>query len=380
MHIVVSCAALHAAHKDLAKVVKKNKDEPVFEKVALRAEGRELILEGTDNVTGLRITERAQVYDAGEVAVHIQEFRSLVEGLKLDGADEVEIVQDPNSFKLTCSTPDGSWTVYGDSAKNLPVIPKIEDCSTGFFLNTKTLGRIVKRFAAFPANVHMFPDVLFEREGAVLRAVATDSVYLLIEDCLTEEAAPPEGFNVRVPFDALVATSKLFNKDGSAARLSVGENTMGLSFGSREVMIRLSERAFPHYREIVKAAYRGGSYTETTADRAAFEKGMRVLRTAMKGHEKPFVVLQAEEGGDTLMAASRVEDGRGGATRKIPAKIDGPRCRAGFNVTYLLAFCSAQEKAVKEIRLRVAAEKAPAIFTSDGTEGFFSMILMPVNL
>ncbi|MFG3287702.1 MerR family transcriptional regulator [Streptomyces sp. NPDC048179] len=216
------------------------------------------------------------------------------------------------------------------------------------------------RFAASTdPELPMLAGVLFDIEGEMLHAVATDRYRMAVARA---RVAGYDGSRVQVVVPSPLADAMRALLDGEGpARLSLDGDRVTLEAGDRQAAGRHLDHDFPDYRRLLPRVGGRRTVVEVAAFRQDLETGP----------------VRSGEAGAPDLSVLRVEDG-GAVT--LCADVDEDPNRVAVNREFLLAALAALAAGARDrLVLEFGAPTAPIAVRRPGDEGAFSL-LMPVRL
>lgn len=352
-----------------AKAIPGSTTEQMLLDVLVEAEGGGLTLYATDNRISIRQTLSGEVPDGGAVAVPGSLFNELLQSLGTIAAEQVQ-VEVSDRHRLTIDCGDAHYEIGGHDPKGFPYVPPFEG-GIAFSMPSADLRAMIRQVCIVAGTGYasqQFDEVLFEIKDGELTMVATDSVRLSIRRWKPESGELPD-VDVRLPIHALQELGKVLGPDGDTL-IKLGDDAVAFHFGGTEFRARLSDKAFPNYRQILPKS----SALKATVETRAFQDAIKgILPLARETKQK--VHLEFAEGQLQLLCVSP-EVGR--AQRAIPAEIDGDPLELAFNARFLLDFLAVigSEKVSFEATSSVHPSKLQPVGLGDE----YVYILMPINI
>lgn len=352
-----------------AKAIPSSTTEPMLLDVLVEAEGSEVRLFATDNRISIRQSLSGDVSDKGSVAVPGTLFNELLQSLSTIDSEEVSL-EATDRHRVTIDCGDAHYEIGGHDPKGFPYIPPFEG-GTSFSMPSPDLRSALRQVCVVSGTGfagQQFDEVLLEVKEGTLTMVATDSVRLSIRRWRPKQGELPE-LDVRAPIHALQELGKVLGPDGDTL-VQVGDDAVAFHFGGTEFRARLSDKAFPNYRQIMPKS----SSMRAELDTRAFSDALKgILPLAREMKQK--VHLKFAEGRVEILCVSP-EIGR--AQRAVPAKVDGDGLELAFNARFLLDYLNVS--GAEKVAFEATSSVHPSKLQPVGGDEEYVYILMPINL
>lgn len=352
-----------------AKAIPGSTTEQMLLDVLVEAQEGGLTLFATDNRISIRQTLSGDVPETGSVAVPGSLFNELLQSLGTIAADDVKIEVD-DRHRLTIDCGDAHYEIGGHDPEGFPYVPPFEG-GTSFSMPSTDLRTMIRQVCIVAGTGYasqQFDEVLMEIKEGRLTMVATDSVRLAIRHWKPDDGELPE-LDVRVPIHALQELGKVLGPDGDTL-IRVGADAVAFHFGGTEFRARLSDKAFPNYRQILPKS----SSLKAAVDARSFADALKgILPLAREMKQK--VHLKFDEGQLEILCVSP-EIGR--AKRAIPAELDGETLELAFNARFLLDYLAVL--GADRVAFEATSSVHPSKLQPVGLDGEYIYILMPINI
>lgn len=333
MHLTIDKASLVGALAKMQSVVERRNTLPILSNVLFSARKGELELTATDLEVGLRGLYPAKVSTPGRIALQARKIFDVIREMP-DGPIGLEL-KDNHWVEVTGGK--ARFSLVGLDPEKFPPLPIPEDLKV-FKIAAAVLGDLIDKTAfcasTDEARVNL-NGVLFERAEAggdpCLRMVATDGHRLALRDHLItpDRAIDFEG-RVLIPRKGVGEIKKLVDEAEGDLEMGFSENSCVVGHGAQTLVIRLIDKEFPDYNQVIP--------DEGVRE---IEIGVEALRDALRrvsvlATDKTKAVKFAFEG-ETLTLSSTNTDMEEG-TEEIAINYGGAPLTVGFNAKYLIEF------------------------------------------
>lgn len=370
MRLTAPKSELLQAIQAVAKAIPSASAEPMLQDVLFEAEASGLQAFATDNRISIRQKFKGEVADTGSIAIPGALFAELVSSLASVQVQDVRI-ETNDRFRVSIECGDAQYEIGGHDPKGFPYIPPFEG-EQRFTIPSaelKTLLRQVTIVAGSGFQGATFEEVAVESEEGLLTFVSTDSVRLAIRKWKSGGTKLPS-LDIRVPMHALQELAKVLGSDGETT-VQVGEDAIAFHFGGTEFRARLSERAFPNYRQILPTSHA----LKATIDVRAFSDAVKgVLPLAKEMKQKVHLKVDPQGMVEVLCVSPEI----GKARRQLPATVEGKMLELAFNARFLLDYLSAVS--TEKVELYATSSVHPAKLQPAGAGDEYVYLLMPINL
>jgi DNA polymerase III subunit beta len=303
---------------------------PVLAHVLLdAAPGRGLTVSATDLDVGLSGTYKAEVTEAGAVAVHARQLYEIVKTLP---SGNLQINRQENNW-IEIKSGSSRFRLVGMAADEFPALPT-QTQSKKFKVPAQKLSLMIDRTlfcVSSDDNRHNLSGIFCEAGGGnVLRMVATDGHRLAMAE---------EKFDAPIPIDAgLIVPRKGFqelkrvlsdaNEPIDTVELGFSGNSGVINAGSVTLSTRLVEGQFPDYGQVIP---KSASKT-IKVNRHNLAEALK--RVSILSQSRSWGVRLTFREGVMEMLAEDPELGEAQETVDIQYK--GPALTIGFNARYIL--------------------------------------------
>jgi DNA polymerase-3 subunit beta len=346
-------------------VVERRQTMPVLANVLLSVQTGRLSITATDLEVELVAGTDVTVQQAGDITVPgrklLDILRALPEKLTVSMVAEGEkvIIKAGRSRFSLATLPASEFPVIDDiSAQQKVQIPRQE------------LQRLLEKthFSMAQQDVRYYLNgMLFEIDGQVLRAVATDGHRLaLCEASLVARAKTSQ--QVIVPRKGVLELQRILGDDG-VAELAIGTNHVRAQIGDVRFTSKLIDGRFPEYSRVIPAA----PANAIKADRDTLRQALQ--RTAILSNEKYRGIRITVKKNVVTVQAHNPEQEE--AEEEIEVGYDGSDLEVGFNVNYLLDALAVIDGV--EVELGLTDSNSSCLIQSPGS-GSARYVVMPMRL
>jgi DNA polymerase-3 subunit beta len=209
--------------------------------------------------------------------------------------------------------------------------------------------------------------MLFEIDGQVLRAVATDGHRLaLCEAGLSAKARTSQ--QVIVPRKGVLELQRILGEDG-IAEIAIGTNHVRAQIGEVRFTSKLIDGRFPEYSRVIPSS----PANAIKADRDSLRQALQ--RTAILSNEKyRGIRISVKKNVMTVQAHNPEQEE---AEEEIEVQYEGGDLEVGFNVNYLLDALAAIDGV--EVELGLTDSNSSCLIRSPGNASA-RYVVMPMRL
>ncbi|MBB1477679.1 DNA polymerase III subunit beta [Shewanella sp. SG41-3] len=346
--------------------VERRHNLPILANLLVEVSEYSLKLTGTD----------LEVELVGQAAIHgdIDVGRTTVPAKKL-----LDIVKSlPEQSELKVEQQDNKWLLRSGRSRfslaTLPAedYPNVEafQADIEFSLKQGVLKSIIDstQFSMANQDVRYYLNgLLFETEGNVLRAIATDGHRLALSHRTLEVTLPEK--QVIVPRKGVVEMARLLDSDDQDITIAIGDNAIRAVTSSAVFTSKLVDGRFPDYRRVLP---KGGNKV-VIASRNQLKQAL--TRASILSNEKFRGVRIQLESGLLKITANNPEQEE--AEEIIDVEYDSDNLEIGFNVSYLLDVLN--NLASDEVRITLIDGNSSALIENHKEEDSM-YVVMPMRL
>ncbi|GGP98194.1 DNA polymerase III subunit beta [Shewanella ulleungensis] len=346
--------------------VERRHNLPILANLLVEVSEDSLKLTGTD----------LEVELVGQAAIHgdISIGRTTVPAKKL-----LDIVKSlPEQSELKVEQQDNKWLLRSGRSRfslaTLPAedYPNVEafQADIEFSLKQGVLKSIIDstQFSMANQDVRYYLNgLLFETEGNVLRAIATDGHRLALSHRTLDTTLPEK--QVIVPRKGVVEMARLLDSDDQDITIAIGDNAIRAITSSAVFTSKLVDGRFPDYRRVLP---KGGNKI-VIASRNQLKQAL--TRASILSNEKFRGVRIQLEPGLLKITANNPEQEE--AEEIIDIDYDSDKLEIGFNVSYLLDVLN--NLASDDVRITLIDGNSSALIENHKEEDSM-YVVMPMRL
>ncbi|MCL1114268.1 MULTISPECIES: DNA polymerase III subunit beta [Shewanella] len=346
--------------------VERRHNLPILANLLVEVSEDSLKLTGTD----------LEVELVGQAAIHgeIEIGRTTVPAKKL-----LDIVKSlPEQSELKVEQQDNKWLLRSGRSRfslaTLPAedYPNVEafQADIEFSLKQGVLKSIIDstQFSMANQDVRYYLNgLLFETEGNVLRAIATDGHRLALSHRNVDVTLPEK--QVIVPRKGVVEMARLLESDDQDITIAIGDNAIRAITSSAVFTSKLVDGRFPDYRRVLP---KGGNKV-VIASRNQLKQAL--TRASILSNEKFRGVRIQLEPGLLKITANNPEQEE--AEEIIDIEYDSDKLEIGFNVSYLLDVLN--NLASDDVRITLIDGNSSALIENHKEEDSM-YVVMPMRL
>lgn len=346
-------------------VVERRQTMAILSHVLLHVEDGRLSITATDLEVELIAEADVDMKASGEVTVPGRKFYDICRALPDSCTVEISV----SGSRLTLKAGRSRFTLSTLQAGDFPVVEEIAGQHT-IELKQEDLHWLIEKtqFSMAQQDVRYYLNgLLFETEGKVLRAVATDGHRLALAEVeLSAKATKDE--QVIVPRKGVLELGRLLDGEGKLT-LILGSNHIRVELDGVQLTSKLIDGRFPDYGRVIPAK----APNLVKADRDLLRQALQ--RTGILSNEKyRGIRLELDKGTVTVSANNPDQEE---ATESVEIGYDGDQMEIGFNVNYLQEALGAV--ASEEVELHITDSNSSCLIVSPETDRV-KYVVMPMRL
>ncbi len=346
-------------------VVERRQTMAILSHVLLRVEGNRLSITATDLEVELIAETDVESKASGEVTVPGRKFYDICRALPDSCTVEVSV----SGARLTLKAGRSRFTLSTLQAGDFPLVEEIAG-QHSIELKQEDLHWLIEKtqFSMAQQDVRYYLNgLLFETEGKVLRAVATDGHRLALAEIELEKKAPKDE-QVIVPRKGVLELGRLLDGEGKLSVI-LGSNHIRVDLEGVRLTSKLIDGRFPDYGRVVP----GTTKNVVRADRDLLRQALQ--RTGILSNEKyRGIRLELGKGAVTVSANNPEQEE---ATETVEIAYDGDPMEIGFNVNYLQDALAAVTSS--EVELHVTDANSSCLIVSPESN-HVKYVVMPMRL
>jgi DNA polymerase-3 subunit beta len=359
-----------SALRKIQGVTEKNPIVPSTSNVLIEAKNEFIVLEATNFEVGIIVKCNATVNKTGRVVVDARKIYEIIKELP-EGAISVE-KKDTGWLEIK-QKEKIVFNLAGQTEEDFKKV-EIEEGIKLYEIGARGVGELIRKTVYATSGDRTreaLRGVLMEKEGDVLRMVATDGHRMALAEkrVLGGEGIETAG-KVILPERGAKEIRDLSEEKGDGKiEIGIGEKSVVVRGEGETLMVRLIDGEFPDYKKVIpqkndkRITIKTGEITESLK---------RV--TLLAEEETREIIVNVKE---NKMVVSSRKTGQGEAREEREVEYEGEEVEFGVNSRYIIDALSALggEKATIE----VSDGKTPILLREEGTEKTIAVI-MPMIL
>lgn len=351
MRFTISREKLQEGLATIAAAVPAKNTLPILGNVLVDADAKGLRLLATDLDMTIETTIAADVEAEGSVTLPAKRLMAIAKELP-----PAPIRVNAVKSKATIDCGRAHFSLHTLPADEFPVVPKVTYRND--VVNAGVLAEMVKLTSFAVSTEQSRPilnGVLWEREGDVMRLVATNGHQLALVQRQVTRSLGDKAKYIIVPPKALEQIGRLFPSDDEIS-VGVTEGHIGFQSPTTTVVSRLIQGPYPEYARIIPKK----SETIVIADRAALASSAK--RCALVATDQSHRLVM--DVGRGMIGISAMTPDLGDANDELGARINGPAIRFGVNANYLAGVLAAV--GTDEVLIQLVAPERAVLLTPQG--------------
>lgn len=347
-------------------VVEKKTTMPILANVLIETKNKSIKVSATDLEVGISIDNPAEVLGDGKVTVLSHSLYDIIKELP---NELVHItVLENNWVKITCGK--SKFKIVGMSAEEFPSIPTSKDGSVYVEDGENLTSMIAKTAFAMSTDETRYNlnGIFFQREGDVLRMVATDGHRLAVSE-RTGKSKWKLGKGVILPRKGVGEIKKLLDAYEGDFSFKIDEKNIVVEKENVQLVVRLIEGQFPPYEQVIPKE----SKRVATVEKGNFVSALR--RVSLLASDKTKGVKLSFSPGHLEVSTSNPDYGE--AKEDIKIEYKGETFGVGFNAKYFLDILGVLED--EKVVLELKDDVSPCLIRSEFDKGLLNVV-MPMRI
>ncbi len=349
------------------RAVGANTNLPVLKSVHIRTEEGRILLSATDLELAIRSTVSGKVVEGGECVVPFNVLNTIVKNVPAE-----RLTLEEKERKLLISTDNYEAVIQGQSPKDFPIIPSIQNAEQSLVLSSKEFRDALTAVTVAVQYSEIRPEisgVLFRLENRRVILVGTDSFRLVETSFPIEKSSGLETFSMIIPLKTAEDLLRILDGQNESIEITSDSNQALFRTPTRQITSRLIDGAFPEYQAVIPKE----TQSDAEVDREELLGAVRLTATfagrtqgitVSVGDSKKFIELSSA---DTTLGENQY---------RVPIKLRGEKFSAILNWRYLMDGLKIYKS--EEITIGISPERPAIIRTS--SEPFLLYVLMPIKL
>lgn len=342
-------------------IVEKRNTMPILANVLLEAGANNINIMATDLEVFIKDAAPANVTEAGSVTVNARKIFEIVKELPEDKVDV-----STKDEKMTIKGGKAKFSIVGLPARDFPVFPAIDETKVEG-VNGELLKEMIDK-TAFAVSTdetrYNINGFYLEKDGAVLRMVATDGHRLALVEKKDAEGMAPG--HVLLPRKGVMEIRKLLDEEGSFF-LGVTQKNAVMKKDNTLISIRLLEGEFPDYKKVIPKDHDKLVVADKTGLLASLKRVSILSSEKIKGVKFSF-------SGKSLVVSSSSPD-IGDATEELDVDYGGETLEIAFNARYFIDMLEAVGE--EKINIELKDSLNPGVIRPSED---YTYIIMPMRL
>jgi DNA polymerase-3 subunit beta len=327
----------------VCSIVERRATLPILSNILLRAQGSQLSMTSTDMELEMIATLPVAVEQEGKTTVSARKLLDIVRALPSDATISFNV----NDHKAQVKAGKSRFSLATLPSEDFPASEGAQ-YQDEINLPQSALKALLDEtsFAMASQDVRYYLNgLLLEREGTVLRTVATDGHRLALGS-LTTATPVEEKNNVIVPRKAIIELGRLLSDTDDEVKIAFSQQQIKVELPDIHFTTKLIDGQFPNYERVIPV----GGDKEVLAERDALKQALsRAAILSNDKHRSVRIQLQPN-----LLKATVTNQEQESAEEEISVEYDGDELEIAFNNAYLLDLLGAMPD-----------EKVKILFTND---------------
>ena len=351
-------------------VAEKNPVVSSTSNVLIEAKKDAIVLEATNFEVGIIVMCNAEVKETGKVVVDARKVYEIIKELP---EGEVSVEKKDSGWLEIKQKEKIVFNLAGQAEEDFKKV-EIEEGIKLYEIGAKGVGELIKKTVYATSGDRTreaLRGVLMEKEGAVLRMVATDGhrMALAEKSVLGGEGIETAG-KVILPEKGAKEIRDLSEEEGEGKiEIGIGEKSVVVKGGGETLLVRLIDGEFPDYKKVIPQNNEKRIIIKTGETKESLRRV-----TLLAEEETREIIFNVKE---NKMVVSSRKTGQGEAREEREVEYEGEEVEFGVNSRYIVDALSVMggEKATIE----VSDGKTPILLREEGTEKTIAVI-MPMIL
>lgn len=347
-------------------VVERRQTLPILANILINASNGRMSITATDLEVELKTSVEVAVQEDRDFTLPARKLIDICRALP----DEAKIEISVEKERATIRSGKSRFTLGMLPARDYPAIEPSGMLHHFSIQEGKLKGMLEKtHFAMAQQDVRYYLNgMLFEKDGQLIRTVATDGHRLALNE---QQAGADEtnDFQVIIPRKAVLELTRMLSDDEREIAIEVGANHIRILLGDTVFTSKLIDGKFPDYKKVIPMDLD----KEVIADREKMKQALQ--RTSILSNEKyRGIRFQFKPGVVQLLAHNPEQEE---AEEELEVGYDSDEIAIGFNVGYLIDVLSVID--AKEIKMQLKDENSSCLIgSSDSSESRY--VVMPMRL
>lgn len=334
--------------------------------ISLKAVNNKLVLTGYDLEIGIESFIDVEVIQEGEVVVNAKLFGDIIRKLPEEFIN-IE-TDDENNININCG--NSNFKIKGESAKEYPKLPKIEDrCSIE--IEQDVLRQMIKETVFATSQDQTKPILmgeLLEISSNEVTLVAIDG-YRLAAKINNLDTSTENNTKVVIPAKSLIDIASLLNSEDEKVNLGFDDKNIIIDTKEARIISRLLDGEFINYSALLPKEYNTKIKANTKDLLNSIERASLLSQTEKNNLIKMIIR-------DNILIITSNND-RGEVYEEVNIQLDGNYLDIAFNSRYMMDGLKAIES--ENVFLEFTTNVNPCILKPDNDERYI-YLLLPVRV
>jgi len=351
----------------VCSIVERRATLPILSTILLRTHGKQLTMTSTDMELEMIATLPVAVDQEGQTTVSARKFLDICRAL-------------PANATISFQAKDNKALVKaGKSRFSLSTLPSEDfpDSEGANYIDEITLPQSALKslldetsFAMASQDVRYYLNgLLLEREGASLRAVATDGHRLALGS-LTTANTVAEKNSIIVPRKAILELGRLLNDSDENVTVAFSSQQIKVELPDLHFTSKLIDGQFPNYQRVLPL----GGDKEVIAERDQLKQALsRAAILSSDKHRSVRINLETD-----LFKATVVNQEQESAEEEISVDYKGSPLEIAFNNAYLLDLLNAMPD--EKVKMTFSDDNSSVLITPLDEKIDRQYVVMPMRL
>ncbi|MCC6290661.1 DNA polymerase III subunit beta [Candidatus Nomurabacteria bacterium] len=348
------------------KVTSKSSSLPVLGFILLSAEGKNLIIRGTNLDLGCEWKLPAKVISPGAVLISGAVFYNLLSNINNVEKLTLEVV----NKNLVVSVGSSSTLIKVQSTEDFPTLPELEETMelTLPIIDFVSGARAVGYAAALTDIKPEIASLYFYTDESNAYFVATDS-FRLAEKKVDLKTEGDQVVKLIIPVRNVTEILRLLESTTGTAVWKFNRHQLTVITDRLRLTSRLIEGVFPDYRQIMPL----NSISQVVLSRVELLNALKLSQIFTDRLNHVTLKLRPE---DSVLELTSQNGDVGENTSLVPATINGEELIINLNLRYLLD--GLQSISDEKVSLQFNGRTKPILLTSTSDDSF-RYLIMPLN-
>ena len=247
MKFTVGTSDLQRFLSKIGGVIPAKSPMPILETFLFELVNNTLSITATDQIVSSSIAVQVTGAEDGKIAIPAKRLMDTIRSLPVTDAT---FTIDVALSKIRITTPNGEYSLTGESAKEYPVVPEFKGISE-IVLESSILRKLVHRTSFAVSIDELRPammGILLQTNGKEIKAVSTDG-HRLSKFVYRPEKGAQLGRDIIVPAKVMGILVK--GLETGACTVSTSDTHVRFQYEQTVLVSRLIEESYPNYDSVI---------------------------------------------------------------------------------------------------------------------------------